>query len=133
MLKFINRMSKGVFFVFTLLNFDFGYLDAILSIWFHDWVGDGWTVSCTHNERCTNSIDHQLLTSKNRSWSIFLLRLIKEVRPDVSNVTQADEFEYKDPVDGSILKHKGIRYLFEDGSWLVNNFPCWFSWFNINR
>ncbi|KAI8538860.1 hypothetical protein RHMOL_Rhmol09G0136400 [Rhododendron molle] len=45
--------------------------------------------------------------------------LIKGVRSDVSNVVEADEFEYKDPVDGSISKHQGIRYLFEDGSRLV--------------
>lgn len=38
---------------------------------------------------------------------------------DVSKVVHADEFEYKDPVDGSISKHQGIRYLFEDGSRLV--------------
>lgn len=46
-------------------------------------------------------------------------RLIKEVRPDVSGVVDADEFEYKDPVDGSVSKHQGVRYLFEDGSRLV--------------
>lgn len=46
-------------------------------------------------------------------------KLIKEVRPDVSVVVNADEFEYKDPVDGSVSKHQGVRYLFEDGSRLV--------------
>nr|WHU50360.1 phosphoglucomutase 2 [Coleus scutellarioides] len=45
--------------------------------------------------------------------------IIKGVRSDVSKVVNADEFEYKDPVDGSISKHQGIRYLFEDGSRLV--------------
>ncbi|KAJ4973285.1 hypothetical protein NE237_006459 [Protea cynaroides] len=46
-------------------------------------------------------------------------KIIKGIRSDVSNVVQADEFEYKDPVDGSISKHQGIRYLFQDGSRLV--------------
>jgi len=46
-------------------------------------------------------------------------KIIKGIRSDVSNVVNADEFEYKDPVDGSISKHQGIRYLFEDGSRLV--------------
>ncbi|KAL1568596.1 Phosphoglucomutase-1 [Salvia divinorum] len=45
--------------------------------------------------------------------------IIKGIQSDVSNVVNADEFEYKDPVDGSISKHQGIRYLFEDGSRLV--------------
>ncbi|KAG6579259.1 Phosphoglucomutase, cytoplasmic, partial [Cucurbita argyrosperma subsp. sororia] len=45
--------------------------------------------------------------------------MIKGVRSDVSKVVHGDEFEYKDPVDGSISKHQGIRYLFEDGSRLV--------------
>ncbi|KAL8531887.1 hypothetical protein ACS0TY_008478 [Phlomoides rotata] len=45
--------------------------------------------------------------------------IIKGIRSDVSTVVNADEFEYKDPVDGSISKHQGIRYLFEDGSRLV--------------
>ncbi|KAK4261758.1 hypothetical protein QN277_004714 [Acacia crassicarpa] len=46
-------------------------------------------------------------------------QIIKGVRSDVSNVVHADEFEYKDPVDGSISSHQGIRYLFEDGSRLI--------------
>ncbi|KAL5721879.1 phosphoglucomutase (alpha-D-glucose-1,6-bisphosphate-dependent) [Ranunculus cassubicifolius] len=46
-------------------------------------------------------------------------KTIKGIRSDVSDVVEADEFEYKDPVDGSISKHQGIRYLFADGSRLV--------------
>lgn len=46
-------------------------------------------------------------------------KIVKEARSDVSNVVHADEFEYKDPVDGSISSHQGIRYLFEDGSRLI--------------
>eukprot|EP00268_Persea_americana_P019123 TRINITY_DN1978_c0_g1_i3.p1 TRINITY_DN1978_c0_g1~~TRINITY_DN1978_c0_g1_i3.p1 ORF type:complete len:584 (+),score=134.53 TRINITY_DN1978_c0_g1_i3:484-2235(+) len=46
-------------------------------------------------------------------------KIINGIRSDVSNVVEADEFEYKDPVDGSISKHQGVRYLFEDGSRLV--------------
>ncbi|XP_022146387.1 phosphoglucomutase, cytoplasmic [Momordica charantia] len=45
--------------------------------------------------------------------------IVKGIRSDVSKVVHGDEFEYKDPVDGSISKHQGIRYLFEDGSRLV--------------
>ncbi|KAI5677816.1 hypothetical protein M9H77_08766 [Catharanthus roseus] len=46
-------------------------------------------------------------------------KIIKGIRSDVPNVVNADEFEYKDPVDGSISKNQGIRYMFEDGSRLV--------------
>jgi phosphoglucomutase len=46
-------------------------------------------------------------------------KLIKEIQPNVADVVSADEFEYKDPVDGSVSKHQGIRYLFGDGSRLV--------------
>ncbi|KAE8076327.1 hypothetical protein FH972_014987 [Carpinus fangiana] len=46
-------------------------------------------------------------------------KIVKGVGSDVAKVVDADEFEYKDPVDGSISKHQGIRYLFEDGSRLV--------------
>lgn len=49
------------------------------------------------------------------------LRSIKEIQPAVADVVSADEFEYKDPVDGSVSKHQGIRYLFGDGSRLVRN------------
>lgn len=49
---------------------------------------------------------------------------MKEVNSAVSSVINADEFEYTDPVDGSISKHQGIRYLFEDGSRLVSSFCC---------
>ncbi|KAF5200046.1 Phosphoglucomutase, cytoplasmic [Thalictrum thalictroides] len=46
-------------------------------------------------------------------------KIVEGIRSDVSEVVEADEFEYKDPVDGSISKHQGIRYLFKDGSRLV--------------
>ncbi|TXG57170.1 hypothetical protein EZV62_018483 [Acer yangbiense] len=46
-------------------------------------------------------------------------KIVKGICSAVSNVAGANEFEYKDPVDGSISKHQGIRYLFEDGSRLV--------------
>jgi phosphoglucomutase len=50
-------------------------------------------------------------------------RLVKEVRSDVAEVKEADEFEYKDPVDHSVATHQGVRYLFKDGSRLVR-FLC---------
>ncbi|KAK9790311.1 hypothetical protein WJX73_001398 [Symbiochloris irregularis] len=34
-------------------------------------------------------------------------------------IDRADEFSYKDPVDGSVSDHQGIRYLFTDGSRVV--------------
>ncbi|KAJ4826303.1 Phosphoglucomutase-1 [Turnera subulata] len=46
-------------------------------------------------------------------------KIVSGIRSDVSKVVHGDEFEYKDPVDGSVSKHQGIRYLFEDGSRLV--------------
>lgn len=49
-----------------------------------------------------------------------LFRIIKGASSDVSKVVHGDEFEYNDPVDGSISSHQGIRYLFEDGSRLVS-------------
>lgn len=55
-----------------------------------------------------------------RAYGINLCRIVKGIRSDVAKVIHADEFEYKDPVDGSISKHQGIRYLFEDGSRLVS-------------
>ncbi|KNA17463.1 hypothetical protein SOVF_079680 [Spinacia oleracea] len=46
-------------------------------------------------------------------------KIVKGVNSAVANVKSADEFQYTDPVDGSVSKHQGIRYLFEDGSRLV--------------
>jgi len=46
-------------------------------------------------------------------------KIIHGIRSDVADVVEADQFEYKDPVDGSVSKHQGIRYLFKDGSRLV--------------
>jgi phosphoglucomutase len=34
-------------------------------------------------------------------------------------LAKADEFEYKDPVDGSVSSHQGIRFIFDDGSRVV--------------
>lgn len=55
-----------------------------------------------------------------KNFAIYSYRIVKGTRSDVSKVVNADEFEYKDPIDGSISKHQGIRYLFEDGSRLVS-------------
>lgn len=62
---------------------------------------------------------HQLILSLSYV-GLHITRIVKSARPDVSKVVDADEFEYKDPVDGSVSKHQGIRYLFEDGSRLVS-------------
>ena len=35
------------------------------------------------------------------------------------SVAKADEFEYKDPVDGSVSSRQGIRILMSDGSRVV--------------
>jgi phosphoglucomutase len=32
---------------------------------------------------------------------------------------RADVFEYKDPIDGSVSKNQGIRFLFADGSRII--------------
>ncbi|XP_078170661.1 phosphoglucomutase, cytoplasmic 2-like [Carex rostrata] len=45
--------------------------------------------------------------------------LIRKIKPEVSFVIKADEFEYKDPVDGSISSKQGIRFIFNDGSRLI--------------
>ena len=65
-----------------------------------------------------------LLISGYRNLFIyaFSCRIIPGTRSDVADVVEADEFEYKDPVDGSVSKHQGIRYLFKDGSRLVYAF-----------
>lgn len=34
----------------------------------------------------------------------------------------ADDFEYKDPIDGSVASNQGLRLVFEDGSRIV--FRC---------
>jgi len=34
-------------------------------------------------------------------------------------LASADEFEYKDPVDGSVSAHQGIRFIFTDGSRII--------------
>mmetsp|Transcript_21268 Transcript_21268/g.51963 ORF Transcript_21268/g.51963 Transcript_21268/m.51963 type:complete len:126 (+) Transcript_21268:1457-1834(+) len=34
-------------------------------------------------------------------------------------IVRADDFEYKDPVDGSVSSKQGIRYIFSDGSRIV--------------
>lgn len=55
-----------------------------------------------------------------KTYAGYLFSIVKGIRPDVAKVAHGDEFEYKDPVDGSISKHQGIRYMFEDGSRLVS-------------
>jgi phosphoglucomutase len=48
-----------------------------------------------------------------------LNKLVKSTNSEVAEVEKGDEFEYKDPVDGSVAKHQGVRFLFKDGSRLV--------------
>jgi phosphoglucomutase len=51
-------------------------------------------------------------------------RLVKSTNSEVAEVEKGDEFEYKDPVDGSVAKHQGVRFLFKDGSRLVRISLC---------
>ncbi|CAM6117754.1 unnamed protein product [Calypogeia fissa] len=46
-------------------------------------------------------------------------KIVKEVSSEVAEVKHGDEFEYKDPVDGSVSSHQGIRFFFQDGSRLI--------------
>lgn len=45
--------------------------------------------------------------------------VVKSASPDVAEIVNGDEFEYSDPVDGSVSKHQGIRFFFKDGSRLI--------------
>jgi phosphoglucomutase len=40
-------------------------------------------------------------------------------RLDGRRVTQADDFSYTDPIDGSVSAHQGLRIVFDDGSRIV--------------
>jgi phosphoglucomutase len=42
----------------------------------------------------------------------------KELAPGLV-IKDADDFEYTDPIDGSVSKKQGIRLLFEDGSRII--------------
>ena len=46
-----------------------------------------------------------------------LTSLLAQVRNFV--IDKADEFMYKDPVDGSVSEHQGVRFLFSDGSRVI--------------
>ncbi|KAL3685973.1 hypothetical protein R1sor_003995 [Riccia sorocarpa] len=63
-----------------------------------------------------NLIDHLV---KHHSDLDGLNKIIKDTRPEVAEVELGDEFEYTDPVDGSVSSHQGVRFLFKDGSRLV--------------
>ncbi|CAN1311610.1 Phosphoglucomutase, cytoplasmic [Linum perenne] len=65
------------------------------------------------------AVNEYVLHLQNSRTLLLDSRTVKGIRSDVSKVAHADEFEYKDPVDGSISAHQGVRYLFEDGSRLV--------------
>ncbi|CAI5529173.1 unnamed protein product, partial [Closterium sp. Naga37s-1] len=44
---------------------------------------------------------------------------VKAANSTAADVVRGDEFEYKDPVDGSVSSHQGIRFFFADGSRLI--------------
>jgi len=43
----------------------------------------------------------------------------KEVKHENYTIKTADEFEYKDPVDDSVAKQQGIRFIYNDGSRII--------------
>jgi phosphoglucomutase len=47
------------------------------------------------------------------------LSTLKGVALGDSRIAQADDFSYRDPVDGSLSAHQGIRLLLEDGSRVI--------------
>jgi phosphoglucomutase len=48
-----------------------------------------------------------------------LLPQLAGTRPAGGTITLADDFEYHDPVDGSVSRHQGIRLGMDDGSRIV--------------
>lgn len=45
--------------------------------------------------------------------------IAKATGDDSLKLKDADEFSYKDPVNGAVAEHQGIRYMFEDGSRII--------------
>ena len=41
-------------------------------------------------------------------------------------IAKADMFEYTDPVDGSVSKNQGVRFMFDDGSRFVFRLSIFF-------
>jgi len=53
----------------------------------------------------------------SKSDAIGNVSFVVQVRNFV--IDKADEFSYKDVVDGSVSEHQGIRFLFSDGSRVI--------------
>jgi phosphoglucomutase len=39
-------------------------------------------------------------------------------------LAKADDFEYTDPIDGSVAKKQGLRFVFTDGSRIIFRWAC---------
>jgi len=62
-------------------------------------------------------------TAANNVMNLLIDSYVKKdstgTKLDDFTIAKADEFEYHDPVDGSISSHQGIRIVFSDGSRIV--------------
>lgn len=69
-----------------------------------------------HFQLCCNIADKPVRTVASEP-QMRLQGEVSQVRSFV--IDTADEFTYKDPVDGSIAEHQGVRFLGRDGSRIV--------------
>ena len=65
---------------------------------------------------CCNIADKPIRTVASEP-QMHLQGEVSQVRSYV--IDTADEFTYKDPVDGSVAEHQGVRFLGRDGSRIV--------------
>lgn len=69
--------------------------------------------------------DYEEVDSKGAEEMVDYLRGLIEKNELVNKtfggftVAEADDFEYKDPIDGSVAKKQGIRIVFKDGSRII--------------
>jgi phosphoglucomutase len=109
------REKDGVWAVLFWLNLVAAKNISIDEIVYDHWQKFGRNFYSRHDyEAIDSNIAHQIMAS------------LRENLSDLNSsefqgyfIEKADDFSYKDPIDGSISNHQGIRIIFENGSRIV--------------
>jgi phosphoglucomutase len=109
------REKDGIWAVLFWLNILAARQQSVADIVRGHWRTYGRNYYTRHDYEAIESAPAKEMMERLRG----LTKSLKGQRLSRFEVTQADDFTYADPVDGSVAKNQGVRILFADGSRIV--------------
>jgi phosphoglucomutase len=109
------REKDGLWAIMLWLNILAARKQSVVEIVRHHWHSFGRNYYTRHDYESLDSASaHRLLDGLRRR-----LPKLKHAEFGGRTIIEADDFAYRDPIDGSVASNQGLRLLFEDGSRII--------------